>query len=143
MRTPELEAAFLSTTYRVVTPEGRFDLRIGVPDPAFADFLSRQNATSWGIITACNPDGVLTLPQNAERSCALLARIKALGWRYFGADNCADSGEWPVEPAFCVLDAGEAALRRLAAEFGQAAIVCAQAGQDGGHLVWLSSPAGQ
>ena len=143
MRTPELEAAFLATTYRVETPDACFDLRIGLPDPAFDDFLRRQNAASWGIVTACNPGGVLTLQQNAERNGALLGRIKALGWRYHRASNCADSGEWPVEPGYCVLDADEAGLCRLAAEFGQSAIVRGQTGRDGGRLVWLSSPAGQ
>jgi len=143
MRTPELEAAFLVTTYRVETPDGCFDLRVDLPDPTFDDFLGRENAASWGIVTACNPGGILTLQQNAERNDALLARIKALGWRYHRASNCADSGEWPVEAGYCVLDAEEAALRRLAAEFGQAAIVCGQAGQSGGRLVWLNSPAGQ
>ncbi len=139
MRSPELEAAFLATTYRVVAPEAVFDLRIGEHDPAFEAFLQQRGVACWGIVTACNPGGVLTLDDNAQRHAALLARLDGLGWRHFPASNHADSGEWPVEPGFCVLDASEQGLCRLAAEFGQAAIVFGQAGLGGGKLVWLGS----
>ena len=139
MRTTQLEAAFLATTYRVETPGASFDLRIGSPDQAFEAFLSQQGASSWGIVTACNPSGKPTLEENAQRHAALLARITALGLRYFSASNHADSGNWPVEPGFCVLGASEDALCRLAADFGQAAIVFGQVRRHGGQLVWLAS----
>ena len=138
MRSRQLEAAFLVTTYSVEAPEAKFDLRIGRGDFAFEAFLQRQGAASWGIVTACNPGGVLTLDDNAQRHAALLARLDGLGWRHFPASNHADSGEWPVEPGFCVLDASEQGLCRLAAEFGQAAIVFGQVGLGGGRLVWLA-----
>jgi hypothetical protein len=143
MRTPELEAAFLATTYRVDTPQGRFDLRIGIADAAFDAFLTRQRASSWAIVSACNPGGVLTLVQNAARHGALRARIEALRWRHWPASNHADSGEWPVEPGFCIVDADEAVVRGLAADFAQAAIVCGAAGHGGGRLVWIRSPGSQ
>jgi hypothetical protein len=139
VKTTQLEAAFLATTYRVETPGARFDLRIGLPDQAFEAFLNQQGASSWGIVTACNPFGEPTLEENAQRHAALLARITALGLRYFSASNHADSGKWAVEPGFCVLDASEDELCRLAAGFGQAAIVFGQVGQGGGQLVWLAS----
>ncbi len=143
MRTPCLEAVFLATTYRVETPEGCFDLRIGVSDPAFDDFLARHRASFWSIVTACNPGATLSPADNAERDRALRGRIEALGWRYYRAGNHADRDDWPVEPGYCILDAGAAALCALAADFGQAAVVCGAAGQGGGRLVWLNSPAGQ
>jgi hypothetical protein len=143
VRAPELEAAFLATTYRVDTPRARFDLRIGVADAAFDAFLKRQRASSWAIVSACNPGGVLTPGQNAARHGALRARIEAQRWRYWPASNHADSGEWPVEPGFCIVDAGEAAVHGLAADFAQAAIVCGEAGQGGGRLVWIRMPGSQ
>lgn len=36
----------------------------------------------------------------------------------------ADAGDWPAEPGFLVIDAPLAAVVALAAQFGQAAIVC-------------------
>ena len=138
MRTPELEAAFLATTYRVVAPELVFDLRIGEPDPAFAAFLQQRGVANWGIMTACNPGGRQTLTENAQRHAALQARLDTLGLHYLSASNHADSGRWPVEPGFCVLDASEETLCRLAAEFGQAAIVFGQTGQCRGQLIWIN-----
>ena len=135
--TPQLEAAFLATTYRVETQGASFDLRIGLPELEFDRFLRRQGASNWGIVTAYNPGAILTPEQNAQRHAALQARVKALGWQHFPVSNHADSGQWPVEPGFCVLDASEASLCRLATEFGQSAIVFGQAGQGGGRLVWL------
>ena len=143
MRTPQLEAAFLATTYRVEAPDAHFDLRIGWSDPEFDRFLMQQGASNWGIVTACNPGAILTPEQNVQRHAALQARVTALGWQHFPASNHADSGKWPVEPGFCVLDASEASLCRLATEFGQSAIVFGQAGQGGGRLVWLDWLASQ
>ena len=138
MRTPQLEADFLATTYRVEAQGASFDLRIGLPDREFDRFLTRQGASNWGIVTAYNPGAILTLEQNAQRHAALQAKLKALGWQHFPASNHADSGKWPVESGFCVFDASAASLSRLATEFGQAAIVFGQAGQGGGRLVWLN-----
>ncbi|WP_301103455.1 DUF3293 domain-containing protein [Propionivibrio sp.] len=137
MKTPALDAAFRATSYRVDTATGMFDLRIGVFDLAFDNFLRWQGVSRWGIVTACNPAGIPTPNQNAERQSALLTRITALGWRYCPAVNHAHSGGWPDEPGFCVLDADEAALCILAADFGQLAVVCGEVGKSGGRLVWL------
>ena len=42
MNRAALDAAFRATSYRVVTPEGIFALRIGVADAAFDAFLYRE-----------------------------------------------------------------------------------------------------
>lgn len=137
MKTPTLEAAFRATTYRVETPEEGFNLRIGQAHRAFDCLLEKQGVSYWGIVTACNPGGVQTADQNAVRNEALLARIRASGWRYYFASNHADFGGWPVEPGFCVLGVDEAALRALAFDFAQLAIVVGEVGK-GARLVWLS-----
>ena len=137
MCSSQLEAAFFATTYRVEAPEANYDLRIGLPNPAFDAFLQQQGVASWGIITACNPGGMLTLEENAARQAALLDKLNALAWCHFPASNHADSAKWPIEPGFCVLNASVEDLSRLAAEFGQAAIVLGQVGQGGGRLIWI------
>ena len=138
MKDTRLEPAFLATTYRVVTPAGTFNLRIGKPDAAFESFLRRQRAVNWGIITACNPGGMRAPDAKANDAATrkLAGQIRAHGWLGFPSINRADGGNWPDEPGYCVLDAGEGELRRLAKEFGQAAFVFGEAGGDGGQLIW-------
>lgn len=146
MKDTRLEPAFLATTYRVVTPAGIFNLRIGTPDAAFELFLRRQRAATWGIITACNPGGQLAPDAKANDAATrmLAARIRANGWLGFPSINRADSRDWPDEPGYCVLNAGENDLRQLAEEFGQAAIVFAETGGDSARLVWTGiAPAGR
>ena len=142
MKNTALEPTFLATTYRVVTPAGTFNLRIGKPDAAFELFLRRLRAVNWGIITACNPGGTLVQDQKANDAATrtLVARIRAHGWLGFPSINRADGGDWPDEPGYCVLDAGEYELSRLAEEFGQAAVVYGEAGGGGGRLVWIEAP---
>jgi len=127
MRTPELEAAFLATTYRVEAGGEVFDLRIEEGHPAFSSWLKGQGILNWGIVTACNPGGKLTQGQNVARTLRL----------QHVACNRADAGTWPDEPGFCVFDADEKALCMLAIEFGQTAIVCGSADDGRGGIVWL------
>ncbi len=134
---PELELAFRATTYRVEAGGGVFDLRIGEENPAFASWLMRQGVTSWGIVTACNPGSRLLQGQNAARTRRLQEEIAQRTWRHATACNCADAGNWPDEPGFCVFDADENALRLLAVKFGQTAIVCGSADDGRGEIVWL------
>lgn len=142
MKNTSLEIAFLATTYRVVTPAATFNLRIGRLDLAFELFLRKWRAANWGIITACNP-GAKLVPDPKANDLAtkrLATSIKAHGWLGFPSINHVDGGDWPDEPGYCVLNAGELELCRLAGEFGQAAIVHGEAGGDGGRLIWLEDP---
>jgi hypothetical protein len=125
MENTALEVAFLATTYRVVTPSATFNLRIGQSDPAFELFLRK-----WGIVTACNPGGNLVpdAKANAAATKELATKIRAHGWLAFPSINHADAGDWPDEPGYCVLNAGEEALCELARELGQAAVVFAEIG---------------
>ncbi len=137
MRTPELEAAFLATTYRVDAGDEVFDLRIEKGHPAFSSWLKRQGISNWCIVTACNPGGKLSQGQNVARTLRLQEAIAQRAWRHAAACNSADDGTWPDEPGFCVFDADEKILRMLAIEFGQTAIVCGNADDDRGEIVWL------
>jgi len=135
MKTQQLEAAFRATCYRVDCAAESFDLRIGVVNRAFDDFLRGLGVCRWGLLTADNPGGVRD-DDNATRQRSLLQRLRQLGWRYFAADNIADDGRWPVEPGVLILQVGEQDLGALASEFSQAAIVCGEVGA-APRLVWL------
>ena len=139
MENTALEAAFLATTYRVVTPSATFNLRVGQPDLAFEHFLRKWCAVDWGIITACNPGGKLAsdATANAVATKALAKRIRAHGWLAFPSLNHADAVDWPDEAGYCVLNAGEEALCELARELGQAAVVFGEIGDCGGRLIWI------
>ena len=136
MKTPELDAAFRATCYRVDCAAGVFDLRIGVVNPCFDDLLRAQSAGCWGLITAHNPGGVRCDAQNAARQQALLSRIESSSWPWLPACHLADDGRWPAEPGVLILGIGEAALCALAAEFSQTAVVCGDVGC-APRLVWL------
>ncbi|MBS1227317.1 MAG: hypothetical protein H6R17_594 [Proteobacteria bacterium] len=136
MKTQQLDAAFRATRYRVDCAAESFDLRIGVVNRAFDDFLRAQGVSCWGLLTAYNPGGVRGDDDNAARQRRLLQRLQRHGWRYFSADNVADDGRWPVEPGVLIVQVGETELGALASEFSQAAIVCGEVGLPP-RLVWL------
>ena len=136
MKTAALDAAFRATCYRADSAAGSFDLRIGVVNPRFDDFLRAQGARCWGMITAHNPGGVRCDEQNAARQQALLRRIESSSCPRLSACHLADDGRWPVEPGVLILNIGEAELCALAAEFSQAAVVCGELGA-APRLVWL------
>ncbi len=136
MTTGALDRAFQATTYRVETPDGRFDLRIGVLNPAFDACLRDQGVSRWGIVTPCNPGAQrFSEAENQVRQTQFLARIEALGWRYFAACNLPDSTDWPPEVGCCLLQVDTPVLCRLAAEFGQLAWVSGDTGL-APRLVW-------
>jgi len=136
MKTPELDAAFRATCYRVDCAAESFDLRIDVVNRAFDDFLRGQGVCRWGLLTAYNPGGVRCDDDNAARQRRLLQRLRQLGWRYFAADNVADDGRWPAEPGVLIVQVCETELGALASELSQAAIVCGEVGA-APRLVWL------
>ena len=137
MRDSALENAFRATTYRVETGGEVFDLRIEEDHPAFSFWLRGQGVSNWGIVTACNPGARLAQGRNAACTRRLQEAIVERAWRHVAACNRADAGNWPDEPGFCVFDADEEALRMLAIEFGQTAIVWGSADDGRGEIVWL------
>lgn len=136
MQTNALDAAFRATTYRVTTPVGVFDLRIGQIDRGFDDFLCQRGASRWCIVTACNPGGALCAEGNPARHARFSQRLGESGLENFPACNIADDGSWPDEPGFLILNPSERQACRLAAEFAQLAVVCGACGAPP-HLVWV------
>lgn len=132
-----LAAAFRETIYRVEMPEGRFDLRIDVADPAFDNCLRRRGVGRWGIVTACNPGAVqLSEDLNCQRQMQLRVRLKRLGWAFVDACNLDAAGGWPAEPGCFVLRIDRASLRAVALEFSQLAVVYGETGS-APCLLWV------
>lgn len=137
MNIPALEAAFRATTYRVDVPGGCVDLRIAQPSPAFDAFLRRQCVSSWGLVTACNPQAVcLSDDENQRLQAQLITQLEAFGWRFFPACSFADAGNWPAEPGCLILEVSEVQLRALAAGFSQRAFVYGETGS-APCLLWV------
>jgi hypothetical protein len=136
MRTPALDAAFRATSYRVDDSRAGFDLRIGVVNPVFDDFLRARGVSRWGVLTAHNPGALCADADNARRQERFLERLRELGWTFLPACNVAADGVWPAEPGALILAVDEPALRALAAEFSQLAFVCGEVG-GAPRLVWL------
>lgn len=153
MTSPALLAAFLATTYRVTTPSGVFNLRIGVSDPAFDQALriglsdtlpvrsDEPQAIEWAIITACNPGKQLDDQENAVRQRRLAVSIADNGWQHWPAANIADDGQWPVEASFLLLQVDPLRVRALARQFGQLAVVLGRQGL-APRLSWLEGGEG-
>ena len=139
MRSDTLEAAFLATRYRIVTPEGTFDLRIGIPNPGFDEYLHRYGISCWGIVTAYNPGGVKCDEGNERRHAFLLERLREYGWSYCLAYNHADEGDWPDEPGVLLFQVSEKEVKRLAEDFSQRACVYGENDSAGSipRLVWV------
>lgn len=129
MKMATLDAAFRATVYRVETSAGRFDLKIGVADAAFDDYLRTEGVDRWGILTACNP-GASRLPdeENLFRQNRLCDRLKELGWRFLAACNLDPEGDWPPEPGCCVLQVDPTLLCELAGDFSQLAVISGEVG---------------
>jgi len=139
----ELSAPFRATRYRVLVSESEvFDLRIDQLHPQFDDWLRRRGSACWAIVSAHNPQAcLLAADENALRHAALAAELQARGCAYLPAVNLADTGDWPPEEGFLLLDVSLAVATELAAAFVQAAIVFAQTGEPP-RLVWLADGEG-
>lgn len=135
--TAALTAAFRATIYRVEIPEGRFNLRIDIIDPAFDDCLRQRGIGRWGIVTACNPGAVLLSDDlNEERQMQLRVRLQRLGWVFHEARNLDAAGIWPAEPGCFVPQIDRASLRAVALEFSQLAVVYGETGS-APCLLWV------
>ena len=138
----DLEAAFRATSYGVETGNGEIRLRIGERNPPFDLFLSRQGATRWAIVTACNPGGRRCPDtENEDRQRRLRAHAHAGGWICRPACNRADDGGWPDEPGLLLLGMGVEDARHLAETFGQLACLYGETGGEA-RLVWSADMTG-
>lgn len=123
-RRAALTRAYAGARYRLALPDGERERRIGVADAAADAALRAAGCRShWHFLTPCNAhsrpaDG----RENAARLLDCESRLRNAGWRCCRALAHAPDGTWPEE-GFCVFDAPDTAVRALARDFGQNAIV--------------------
>lgn len=135
----KLDAVYRATRYCVGLPEGqRVTLRVDQPSVEFAAVLKAAGAAHWAIVAAANPGSrILPDEENVRRHGTLIDTVSAAGRVFWSGTNEADDGDWPVEPSLCILDIELQDACRLAATFGQNAIVAG--GAEGlPTLVWVS-----
>jgi len=119
-----LDEAYRTTCYRVQAPAGAIDLRIGIASAALDALLGELGAAGWAIVTAWNPHSV---PQgtaaNEAAQARLASELAAQGYRCLPGCNLAGDGNWPPEPSLFIAAMTPAAAARIAAAYGQNAVV--------------------
>ena len=120
----ELFEAYKNTTYRVYSPIGEIDIRIGVLNPLLTELLLSNNVASWAFITACNPYSVM---QNEDVNTLLNTQLEDYlsGKRYvfFKGMGVGDDNSWEPEASFMVLNIRKEDAVKLGRHFKQNAIV--------------------
>lgn len=132
-----LYQAFAAAEYNVNVDGQWRQIHVGHRHPQLDQALGQAD---WAIITACNPGGRRhpdAINRQAERD--LHQAVTALDWSSFEALNRDPAGDWPDEPALLITAVGQDESCALARRFGQAAIVCARAGEPA-RLQFLDEP---
>ena len=120
----ELFEAYKNTTYRVYSPIGEIDIRIGVLNPLLTELLLNNSSKSWVFITAYNPYSVM---QDAGVNTILNTQLEDYlsGKRYlfFKGIGVGDDNSWEPEASFMVLNIRKEDAVKLGRQFKQNAIV--------------------
>ena len=120
----ELFEAYKNTTYRVYSPIGKIDIRIGVINPLLQQLLLNNSSESWVFITAYNPYSVM---QDAGVNTILNTQLEDYlsGKRYlfFKGIGVGDDNSWEPEASFMVLNIRKEDAVKLGRQFKQNAIV--------------------
>lgn len=137
-----LEAAYQACLYRVFLPAGAVDLRIDETNAELSRWLAGEGASTWAILTACNPASNRLEPaENAERQSRLECALLEQGFLTYAGENVSADGLWPNEESCLVVGIDLKNSVALARRFGQNAIVFGVA--DGiPRLVWLGEEIG-
>lgn len=135
-KTPELEAAYRATTYRVFLPGGVFELRVDQPSPPLAEWLAAARVPGFAVITAFNPGGRrLSDDDNLGRQSALECDLLEGNYEPYSAENRPDDAAAPVEESCFVPDITREDALALADDYEQNAILWG--GADGiPRLAW-------
>ncbi len=131
----DLHSAYSAAHYRVFA-DPPFVLRAGERSPELDALLASHAADTWAFITAWNPGSVVhSDAENATRMGRLRRTLSGLTtYDGVGVDP---AGEWPGEASVLVIGIPREEAVRVAAAFGQNAIL---AGTRGGpaELVWTA-----
>jgi hypothetical protein len=132
-----LAAAYRATDYVVEAPAGAFTLHVDEPSAALAALHAQHQVRSSACISAWNPGSV---PASAAANDAahrrLLGLLQAAGHAVIAGWGRDPTGAWPAERSLLALGITAGSARRLAAAFGQNALL--HAGADAvPRLVWV------
>jgi hypothetical protein len=127
---PILEDVYNATTFRVETPDGHTDIRIGTKHPRIDALLSQQKETEWAYITAWNP-GSRPLPadQNALAHDNLLQLIRDRGFACYEGDGIPDKEGWAPEGSVWIAGISRHEAAEIGRQFGQNAIAVGHLGE--------------
>jgi len=133
------EAAYLATSYRVFLPGGPVELRIGETNATLRNWLTGAGASSFAILTACNPGSQLCAAElNAERQAQMECELLEGNYEPYTGENVPDNDAGWLEESCFVPDILCEDACALAEDYGQLAIVFG--GADGlANLVWIES----
>lgn len=121
---PELFEAYKNTTYRVYSPIGEIDIRIGVLNPLLKELLLSNNVASWAFITAYNPYSVMQdVGVNTLLNTQLEDYLSGKRYVFFKGMGVGDDDSWEPEASFMVLNIGKEDAIKLGRQIKQNAIV--------------------
>lgn len=121
---PELFEAYKNTTYRVCSPIGEIDIRIGVLNPLLQQLLLSNHVASWAFITAYNPYSVMQdAGVNTLLNTQLEDYLSEKRYVFFKGMGVGDDDSWEPEASFMVLDIRKEDAIKLGRQFKQNAIV--------------------
>lgn len=119
-----LSHAFEKAIYRVHSPLGDMDVRIGQLNRSLNQLLEQENSRGAAILTACNPGAqICSRAFNDAVQESLLRDLQKLDLRWWPAVNLDPAGKWPDEPSLLVLDISLQQARWQARLFKQLAFV--------------------
>jgi len=132
-----LEAVYRATDYVVEAPAAAFTLHVDEPSAALAALHALHQVRSSAFISAWNPASMpATAAANEAAHRRLLGQLQAAGHGVIEGWGRDPAGAWPAERSVLVLGITAEEARRLAAGFGQNALL--HAGADAvPRLVWL------
>lgn len=123
----ELSEAYKNTTYRVYSPIGEIDIRIGVMNPLLQELLLSNHLESWAFISACNPYSVMQdTGVNTVLNTQLEDYLSRKQYVFFKGMGVGDDDSWEPEASFMVLNIGKEDAINLARQFKQNAIVAGE-----------------
>lgn len=126
----ELDAAYRATAYVVEQGESRISIRIDQCSPEIDRLLLAGNCRDWAFISASNPGSLpLSLPENRKRHTELISAIEALGFGWCEGHGVPDRPGWPPEISLFIMGIQPEEAVKLAARFGQNAIVIGTLGK--------------
>lgn len=126
----DFAALYRATTFRVETPDGHIDIRVGEKHAGIDALLSRHNATDWAYITAWNPGSrPLSADQNEVAHLTLRQTIRDRGFECYVGDGIPDNEGWAPERSVWIAGIGRAEAIALGMRFAQSAIVVGSFGE--------------